>query len=227
MAHPPAPDELVRRHGGSFARALGIELASADPNERFRWFLASLLYGARISEALATRAWRELDASGIATPSGILQTGWDRLVAVLDAGGYVRYDYKTATKLIEACGALLRDYGGNLDTLHAAADGPRDLETRLQALGKGIGATTVGIFLRELRGIWEQADPPLAALAAAAARELGYLRPADEATAAAAMGRLSRLWAAAGQPAAAFPEFEAALVREGLQRRRVARRGRT
>ncbi len=56
---------------------------------------------------------------------------------------------------------------------------PRDLEQRIKALGKGIGDTTVGIFLRELRGIWPKADPPLSPLALAGAKALGYLRPAS------------------------------------------------
>jgi hypothetical protein len=30
-----------------------------------------------------------------------MEKGWDGLVAILDRGGYVCYDYKTATKLLE------------------------------------------------------------------------------------------------------------------------------
>ena len=141
-------------------------------------------------------------------------------------GGYVRYDYKTATKLLEVCDALMRDYGGNLDVLHDAATDPRDLENRLKALGKGIGDTTVGIFLRELRGIWSRAEPPLSPLALAAATALGYLTPAvDDADR--ALVRLQKVWTAGGQPASVFAEFEAALVREGLRLRHQAMRHRT
>lgn len=147
-------------------------------------------------------------------------------MAILDAGGYVRYDYKTATRLLEACDALMRDYGGNLDVLHDAAADPRDLENRLKALGKGIGDTTVGIFLRELRGIWSRAEPPLSPLALAAAKALGYLQPpvhdADR-----ALAQLQQVWAADGQPSTAFSEFETALVREGLRLRHRAMRRRT
>jgi len=104
--------------------------------------------------ALATRTWREFATRGVLTPDQILQTGWDGLVVILDAGGYVRYDYKTATKLLAVGETLMQDYGGSLDTLHDAAADPRDLENRIKALGKGIGDTTIGIFLRELRGFW-------------------------------------------------------------------------
>jgi hypothetical protein len=220
MSGSPPPAELVARHGGRYARALGVDPAR-DAGERFNWFLAALLYGTRISEALATRTWRAFCERGVLTPGRIVQTGWDGLVAILDAGGYVRYDYKTATKLLDVCSALLRDYGGSLDALHEAAAGPRDLEVRLKALGKGIGDTTAAIFLRELRGIWDKADPALSPLAQAAAVTLGYLRP-DLADPARARDRLRDIWSDSGQPAAAFAEFEAALVREGLRLRHQA-----
>lgn len=214
-----APAELVKSRGGCYASALGIDLAVPDADQRFKWFLAAVLYGARISESLATRTWREFAARGVLTPESIVATGWDGLVVILDAGGYVRYDYKTATKLLDVCNALVRDYGGSLDALHDAAADPRDLENRIKTLGKGIGDTTVAIFLRELRGIWARAEPLLSPLALAAATTLGYLRPAiDDADR--ALAGLRRVWAADGQPATGFADFESALVREGLRLRR-------
>ena len=221
-----APGELVKNRGGRYARALGIDLAAPDAGERFTWLLAAMLYGARISESIATRTWHEFAAHGLLTPARILATGWDGLVRRLDAGGYVRYDYKTATKLIEVCTALMRDYGGSLDALHDAATGPQDLERRIKALGRGIGDTTAGIFLRELRGLWARAEPPLSPLALAAATTLGYLRPAVD-DAGRALALLQWAWAADGQVASAFAEFEAALVREGLRLRHLAARRRT
>ena len=214
-----APGELVKSRGSRYASALGIDLAAPDAGERFKWFLAAVLYGTRISESLATRTWRELAARGVLTPERILATGWDGLVAILDAGGYVRYDYKTATKLLELCAALMRDYGGSLDALHDAALDTRDLENRLKALGKGIGDITVGIFLRELRGIWAKAEPPLSPLALAAATAQGYLQP-DTLDPGRALARLRRRWAADGLPPTRFADFESALVREGLRLRR-------
>lgn len=213
------PTELVSNLGGRFASALGIDLAAADAGERFKWFLAAMLYGTRISELLATRTWREFAARGVLTPEGIVATGWDGLVGILDVGGYVRYDYKTATKLLGVCAALMRDYGGSLDALHDAAADPRDLEHRIKALGKGIGDTTVGIFLRELRGIWAKAEPPLSPLAISGATALGYLR-ANTPDPDRALARLRCLWETDGQPAAGFADFESALLRKGLRLRR-------
>lgn len=220
-----APAELVRSHGGRYATALGIDLASTDMNERFKWFLAAILYGTRISEQLATRTWREFASCGVLSPQRILDTGWDGLVAILDAGGYVRYDFKTATKLLAVCASLVRDYTGDLDILHAAAADPRDLEARLKALGKGIGDTTVAIFLRELRGIWSKAAPPMSPLALIAAQSLGYLRHGRQ-TAGYALTLLQQEWASDGQAAEFFADFEAALVRKGLRlRRAISRHG--
>jgi hypothetical protein len=218
-----SPAKLVKQRGGRYASELGIDLAAPDAGERFKWFLAAVLYGTRISESLATRTWREFAARDVLTPERIRQTGRDELVALLDAGGYVRYDYKTATKLLAVCEALLRDYGDSIDALHDAAADPRDLENRLKALGKGIGETTIGIFLRELRGIWTRAEPPLSPLALAAAKALGYLQP-DIDYADRALATLRQAWRIDGQAAACFADFEAALVREGLRLRHLARR---
>lgn len=213
-----SPAELVRSHGGRYASALGIDLAE-NSGERFKWLLAAILYGTRITEQLATRTWREFAARGVLAPQNMIDTGWEGLVAILDAGGYVRYDFKTATKLLAVCTSLLRDYAGDLDKLHGAAADPRDLEAQLKALAKGIGDTTVAIFLRELRGIWNKAAPPLSPLALAAAQTLGYLRH-GRLSAGHALAQLQQLWASDGQAAARFADFEAALVREGLRLRR-------
>lgn len=223
-AKPVTPGELVRSHGGRYAAVLGINLAK-DSGERFKWFLAAILYGTRISELLATRTWYKFSARGMLAPQRMLDTGWDGLVAILDAGGYVRYDFKTATKLLAVCATLLRDYSGDLDTLHAAAIDPHDLEARLKALGKGIGDMTVAIFLRELRGIWSKAAPPLSPLALAAAQKIGYLRQGRQAERM-ALTRLQQAWADDGQPAGSFADFEAALVRAGLRLRRAESRHR-
>lgn len=218
-----APAEWVQSRGGCYAAALGIDLSGTDANERFNWFIAAVLYGARISETLANRTWREFANRGVLTPQRILETGWEGVVNLLDAGGYVRYDYKTATKLITLCTHLINDFAGSLDAVHAAARDPRDLENRLKALAPGIGEMTVAIFLRELRGIWPKAEPALSPLAILAAQALGYLDP-DPIAPEAALQRLKRVWAAGGQEGARFADFESALVREGLRLRRWANR---
>lgn len=208
---------LMAELGGSYAAALGIALEGLGAEDIYKWFLAAVLYGAPIPEAQATRTWREFERNGVLTPQRILDTGWDGLVQMLDAGGYTRYDFKTATKLLDVNRNLLADYGGDLNALHAAAADPADLERRIVALGKGIGPVTAGIFLRELRGRWEKAQPPLSPLALAAAAELGFL--AAGTGAAAALPQLRRQWRRSGAPDH-FSDFETALVRAGLRLRR-------
>jgi hypothetical protein len=205
----------LRQFGGRYATALGINLSGGRPTEVFKWFLAAILYGARISQDIAAQTYREFARARVLTPRAILATGWDGLVRILDRGGYVRYDFKTATKLLLVCESLVKDYGGNLDALHAAARDARDLERRVMALGKGIGEVTAGIFLRELRGVWSKADPAASELALAGARDLGFIprRLRDRST---AIGGLRGAWRAAPVRGFCFADFEAALVRHGI-----------
>lgn len=223
-SHPPNAPTLVAKLGGSYAAKLGINLGALDPAEIYKWFLAAVLYGARIPETIASRTWHEFETSGILTPQRMVDTGWDGLVAILDRGGYVRYDYKTATKLLAVNQALLDSYGGNLNTLHAAAADPADLERRIMDLGKGVGKVTADIFLRELRGRWQKAAPPLSPLAFMAAQALGFLpsRIGDDHDL--ALAWLQHLWSEQSMTAESFPDFEAALVREGLRLPRRAAR---
>jgi len=224
-SHLPNAPALVAELGGSYAAGLGIDLGALDSAEIYKWFIAAVLYGARIPETVASRSWHEFANNGVLTPQRMLDTGWDGLVAMLDRGGYVRYDYKTATKLLEINHALLHHYGGDLNTLHAVAADPADLEQRITDLGKGIGKVTAGIFLRELRGRWQKAVPPLSPLALMAARTLGLIpnRIGDDHDQ--ALAWLQHLWREQGMTAASFPDFEAALVRQGLRLRRRAARG--
>jgi len=204
--------KLLQRLGGGYAPALDINLASMEPDEIFKWFLASVLFGARIGEDIAMNTYKEFGKAGVLSPDAILETGWQGLVDILDRGGYVRYDFKTATKLLEVMGALKTKYEGDLNRLHFFAQDERDLEERLQGLGKGIGLVTVNIFLRELRDIWEKAEPPLSEPALLAARNLKLVKVAD---AAVALEELKTMWEASERDEVRLSDFEAALVRLG------------
>jgi len=208
---------LVKELGQRFSKKLGIDLESKRSPEIFKWFFASILFGARITEKIVVNTYREFEARNLLTPNKILKTGWDGLVEALDEGGYVRYDFKTATKLLEVMGALVKRYGGDLNNLHMAASGPRDLEERLMSLGKGIGPVTVNIFLRELRGIWEKADPMPQELVVQASRNLGFTKLAgrDEEEKLLILKGLKDVWRRSGIKEGSFIDLEAALVRLG------------
>ena len=167
---------LVKKLGGTYASALGIRLASMESEEVFKWFLASVLFGARIGEAIAMKTYKEFEKAGVLSPEAILKTGWQGLVDILDHGGYVRYGFKTATKLLEFARNLKDKYDGDLNRLHFFAEDEKDLEKKLQGLGKGIGPVTVNIFLREMRGLWEKAEPPLSEPALLASRNVGLIK---------------------------------------------------
>jgi endonuclease III len=136
-----------RRETGS--RDLGIHLRSGRERDLFRWLLACLLFGKPVQQEVAARAYRELLRAGLSTPDAILDAGWDRLVEVLDQGHYVRFDFSTATKLLDVCRALTERYG-TVRRLLAASTSPADLSRRLQAF-KGVGPTTTSVFLRDVR----------------------------------------------------------------------------
>lgn len=206
---------LVTKLGGSYATKLGIHLGNLDPNEIYKWFLAAVLYGTRISEKIASRTWCELESKKVITPERMIDIGWDNLVVILDRGGYVRYDYKTATKLLDISNALLDNYGGNLNTLHDVATDYDDLEKRIINLGKGVGKVTAGIFLRELRYKWQKSNPPLSLLALNTAHMLGFL-PENISNTRLALTYLQDLWCKEGMTTESFPDFEAALVRKGV-----------
>ena len=210
-------EELLDRFGKCFSTELGILLEDKERDEIFKWFVASILFGARISEKIAARTYQKFIESGLRTPKSMIEAGWDRLVEVLDAGGYARYDFKTATKLLEVMNNLERRYGGDLNRLHSEATDPRDLEFRIKKLGKGIGDVTASIFLRELRGVWEKADPPLQDLAIDAARSLDLTRRKvkDENIKVLILKELQDLWSRNRIKNKEFVDFEAALVRYG------------
>jgi endonuclease III len=204
--------DLLARFPGRFATELGIDL-STGAGARQQWFLAAILYGGRISGQLAVRTYRVFAARGIVTPEAILAQGWEHLVVLLDEGGYARYDFKTADKLLRVMGVLKEEYQGSVERLHDLSESYPDLERRLLALSPGIGPTTVNIFLRELRGIWDKATPPLSALARRAAEHCGLIPSGLKPEA--ALSALTAAWKA--KPVAGYDQadLEAALVRLG------------
>jgi len=158
----------------SYSQELDLDLSK--PDDRFKWFLASVLFAKRISAQTAKETYRYFEQEELTSPDAILEAGWDRLVEVLDEGGYTRYDFSTATYLLGIAKTLKEKYG-DLERLHAESGSSSDLERRLEEF-KGVGPACVNIFLRELRGTWEKAKPKPSPLAVATAEKIG-LRKED------------------------------------------------
>jgi hypothetical protein len=138
---------------------LGIDLKSGKDQEIVKWFLAAILYSKPIRENSATRTYRLFENQGVTSSSSIVRAGWDRLVSILDEGGYTRYDFSTADKLLQVFGNLQKRHGGDLTRLYEESKNERELEANLKGLGKGIGDTTVSIFLRDMRYVWNRTEP--------------------------------------------------------------------
>ena len=128
----------------SYSEELRLDLTK--PEDRFKWFLASILFAKRISANTAKETFRYFEQEELTSPEAILEAGWDRLVEVLDSGGYTRYDFSTATNLLAIMKALKEKYG-DLEKLHRESSSPTDLEKRLQEF-RGVGPVGVNIFLQ-------------------------------------------------------------------------------
>jgi len=209
--------QLVDDEGGRFSVELGLDL-DHRPRDVERWLLAATLFGSPIRTSTAMNTWRVLDGSGVHSVADAGAHSWDELVALLDAGGYARYDFRTATRLHALAEHIGEHHGGRIGTLAGETD-PRHLEATLDRL-PGWGPATVHIFLRELRGVWPGARPPVDKRAVDAARRMRL------ALGRAGRGRWDRLVAHAQSAGRDPRDLEAALVRRALRTRPAQRSSR-
>ncbi len=145
-------------HAQLFSQELGIDLESLSDRELFKWFIASLLFGARVTPQIAKQGYLALKRHRLLTPRQIVKADEARVYALLLDAGYVRAAKEKSTSVVRASQKLCDSYQGSLQRLHDSAEGPRQLETLLEKF-PGVGPVTANIFLRELRPFWEKADP--------------------------------------------------------------------
>jgi len=203
---------LVENFGKKYSEILGIDLSHGKDEEIFKWFLASILFGAPITEMAVIKTYKCFEKYNVLTPERILQTGWDGLVKILDEGSYTRYDFKTADKLLEVMQNLMKRYDGSLTLLYNETSDVHNLEKRLKDLGKGIGDVTVSIFLRELRDVWEKANPNPTSLVVLAAKKLRIVR---KETTQNVLKQLKSFWYKNKVAGKSFINLETALLRLG------------
>lgn len=206
---------LVETLGGRFSAELGIDVDGGDP-EIDRWFLAATLFGTRISTTIVERTARTLFDAGV---HSIVDAGTltrRQLVALLDAGGYARYDFRTADRLADLARVVGQRHGGRVASLGRELTDPAVLAKALDAL-PGWGPVTVRVFLRELRGVWPGAALPLDERTLATARHLQLL--SNRTSARTGVERLAEL---AMEAAVDRCDLEAALVRCSIAHGRQA-----
>jgi hypothetical protein len=199
--------------GGRFSAELGIDVDGGDA-EIERWFLAATLFGTRISAAIAERAFAVLNEAGLTRIGQARHVPSEELVELLDAGGYARYDFRTTSRLQALSEVIDERYDGQAAVIGRRHLAYPELRTALIAL-PGWGPVTVQLFLRELRGVWPGAQPPLDRRAAYGARHLGFLGTEQVP---AALPQIARLAAAAGLD---IRDLESSLVRLALAHKRT------
>jgi hypothetical protein len=199
--------------GGRFSAELGIDVDAGDA-EIERWFLAATLFGTRISAGVAERAFAVLNEAGLTGIRQARHVPSEDLIELLDAGGYARYDFRTTYRLQALSEIIDERYDGQAAEIGRRYQAYPALRTALTVL-PGWGPVTVQLFLRELRGVWPGAQPPLDPRAAFGAYHLGLL---SEVQGPAALPEMARLAAAAGLD---LRDLESGLVRVALAHRRT------
>lgn len=202
--------KLLERYGKLFSQELGLDVEK----EPFRWFLASILFGARISTIIAKRTYEAYDEAGLTSAQKIAASNQETLINLHGRGGYVRYDGITADYIIGVSRKLLEKYDGDVEKLDKISQNPEDLEGRLQEF-RGVGPVTAKIFLRELRGLWKNADPEPTSIEIVATKKLGIIESDEN-----ALEKLKEFWHKNRVEGYDFRNFETALVRLGLKLRR-------
>jgi len=130
-------EKFIEKYGKKYSKILGIDAR----REKFKWFLAALLFGAPIREEIAIKTYKIFEKYGLISPEKNLDAEWEKIVMLLDEGGYTRYDFKTADKILKACRNIIKE--GGIENI--MKKGRKALK-----VAKGIGDVTIDIFLREL-----------------------------------------------------------------------------
>jgi len=102
------PTRRALEKSSLYSEELGLDLSRGKDPTYFRWFLASILFGARISETTAKSTYRTFVRHGLTTPAKIVAAGWSYLVdPIMREGGYVRYDGRKSTQVLRDCETLI------------------------------------------------------------------------------------------------------------------------
>jgi endonuclease III len=101
---------------------------------------------------VAERTFRVLATAGLARIAQARHVPTEELVALLDEGGYARYDFRTAERLQALSEVIGERYDEQTAEIGRQYQSYPELRAALDSL-PGWGPTTVQLFLRELRGV--------------------------------------------------------------------------
>jgi endonuclease III len=189
-------DELLLRHGRTYADEIGADLVSGGPDALFRLLVFALLASTRIRAHVAVDACRALVDAGMTTPTAMAQVSWADRTRVLNRSGYARYDESTSRRLEDVSRHVLHAYGGDLARLREAAHhDPSEERSRLREF-VGVGPVGADIFLREAQLVWDELRPYVDSRALSTARELGLSDDPAELAALVPAAEVARLVAA-------------------------------
>ena len=123
---------------------LGIDLSTGRPQQLYRWFLASILFGKPIQQNVSAGSYRVLIEHGFTSPKKFAAIAREPLRKLLDDGGYGRFDYQMADYL-HATMAAVKSEHGSVHRMVASARSRADLKKTVKQF-TGIGDTTARIF---------------------------------------------------------------------------------
>lgn len=140
---------MKKRRAKPEHHATDFGLAPTDSDyDMFRWFLLSFLFGKPIQSTVAVNTWQLFIDKGLDTPWAILNTSEPKLVKLLRAGGYTRYQHVTARALHTCMDQLVRGYDGSVLYMVSIAETEDELSRMVQKF-YGVGPKTAEIFMRE------------------------------------------------------------------------------
>ena len=127
---------------------LDIDLSDGKPQQLYRWFLASILFGKPIQQNVSADTYRVLIDHGFTSPKKFADIQREPLRKLLDDGGYGRFDYQMADYLHEIMAAVEKDHG-SIHQMVASASSRDDLAKTVQDF-QGVGAVTARIFTEQI-----------------------------------------------------------------------------
>lgn len=201
---------------GTYSRELGINLSKSDQHELFLWLIASKLSGTRVNDDVAKKAYKAMISRGLDNPKSIVEAEDAIISKALSASGFMKDDFTIVRELKEISRAIIEEYDGDLNLVHKQASDSQSLEQLLSGL-PGMGPITTKVFLRELRGIWDKANPLPAHSTACSARRIGLTRilAKNDEDLLNVLELLQKFWSKFEVPDREFADFEVGLLRLG------------